>query len=137
MIGILLRCIDKFKRIQTHVEKGSLLVQGEGVDDAIKDVINYMHLINGILTEAERLRVGLVAPELPEVAPKYSWEGESPICVGKDNGFPHEYMDMPKHPGLALYAVFDGNDFANFASDEIWDGYFMMMKNESLPIHDP
>jgi hypothetical protein len=52
--GILLRCIDKFKRIQTHVDKGKLMVEGEGVLDAIDDVINYMILAKGLLIEESR-----------------------------------------------------------------------------------
>ena len=44
-IGILIRCMDKFKRIQTFIEQGKLEVKGEAVDDAIKDVINYLVLL--------------------------------------------------------------------------------------------
>lgn len=43
--GILLRVIDKIKRIQSFDEKGELKVKGEGVRDAVMDVINYMILL--------------------------------------------------------------------------------------------
>jgi len=52
-IGILLRSMDKFKRIETYVKDGKLLVEGEGVDDAIKDVINYMILLYGLILEKQ------------------------------------------------------------------------------------
>ena len=50
IIGILMRSIDKFKRIETFVAKGELLVEGEGVYDAFDDVINYMVLGRGMIT---------------------------------------------------------------------------------------
>jgi len=56
IIGILIRCIDKFKRIQTHTTKGALLVEGEGVLDAFDDVINYMILAKGIIMEEQNQR---------------------------------------------------------------------------------
>lgn len=49
--GILLRSLDKFKRIQTFVEQGTLKVKGESVKDAIMDVINYMHLLHYLIEE--------------------------------------------------------------------------------------
>lgn len=54
VMGILLRCIDKFKRIQTHCTKGKLVVEGEGVLDAVDDVINYMILAKGMLIEESK-----------------------------------------------------------------------------------
>lgn len=43
--GLLLRVLDKIKRIQTFVQKGRLSVQDEGVVDALMDVIGYMTLL--------------------------------------------------------------------------------------------
>lgn len=54
--GILIRSIDKFKRIQTFIEKGGLAVEGEGVMDAFDDVINYMILSKGIILEEQRTK---------------------------------------------------------------------------------
>ncbi|MFX0022169.1 MAG: hypothetical protein ACFE9S_07570 [Candidatus Hermodarchaeota archaeon] len=48
-IGILVRCMDKFKRIQAFVNTGSLAVKNESVFDAINDVINYMILLKGLI----------------------------------------------------------------------------------------
>lgn len=48
-LGILIRSLDKFKRIQTFINKGTLKVKGESVDDAIQDVINYMILLKGMI----------------------------------------------------------------------------------------
>jgi hypothetical protein len=53
VIGILVRSIDKFKRIQTFVTTGGLAVEGEGVMDAFDDVINYMILAKGIIIEEQ------------------------------------------------------------------------------------
>lgn len=50
-IGILIRSMDKFKRIQTFIEQDTLAVKGESVKDAIQDVINYMHLLNFLISE--------------------------------------------------------------------------------------
>ena len=54
VMGVLLRCIDKFKRIQTHCTRGKLVVEGEGVLDAVDDVINYMILAKGMLIEESK-----------------------------------------------------------------------------------
>ena len=50
-LAILIRSMDKFQRIRTFVEKGTLRVENEGVDDAIMDVINYMVILYGMVTE--------------------------------------------------------------------------------------
>lgn len=52
-IGILIRCMDKFKRIQTFIEQGTLQVKGESVDDAIRDVINYLILLQLYVEEQQ------------------------------------------------------------------------------------
>jgi hypothetical protein len=52
--GILLRVQDKLMRIKTFDEKGELLVQNEGIKDAMIDVINYMALIYGLVKEQSR-----------------------------------------------------------------------------------
>jgi hypothetical protein len=49
--GLLLRVGDKLQRINTFVEKGTLKVDNEGVNDAIEDVINYMILAKGMIVE--------------------------------------------------------------------------------------
>jgi hypothetical protein len=51
IVGILLRMQDKMMRIKTFAEKNQLLVKGEGVQDAILDIINYGILIAGMLEE--------------------------------------------------------------------------------------
>jgi len=51
VIGILMRTMDKFKRIQTFVERGELRVDGEGVRDAVEDSVNYLILAYGIILE--------------------------------------------------------------------------------------
>jgi hypothetical protein len=53
VLGILLRVQDKIKRIQSYIEQGELKVQGEGVEDAIQDTINYMILACGIIRSQE------------------------------------------------------------------------------------
>ena len=51
VVGILIRCGDKFQRLRTFVECGELLVKGESCLDAVNDVINYMILAKGMLME--------------------------------------------------------------------------------------
>ncbi len=48
-LGVLVRVMDKLKRIQTFVTKGDLEVKSESVDDAISDIVNYMILVQGLI----------------------------------------------------------------------------------------
>ncbi len=52
VISILVRSIDKFQRIRSFVERGELKVKGESVDDAIRDVVNYMILAQGLIQDS-------------------------------------------------------------------------------------
>lgn len=52
-VGIVLRIGDKLQRIRTFAERGELQVDGEGLRDAVLDVINYSILAYGLLTEAD------------------------------------------------------------------------------------
>jgi len=54
--GVLVRCIDKFSRITTFIEKGDLLVVNESVEDSIVDIINYMVILKGMIIEDARIR---------------------------------------------------------------------------------
>jgi hypothetical protein len=56
--GLMIRCQDKFQRLRTFIQTGSLAVHGEGWRDAILDVIGYMTLLNGMMTERERMLAG-------------------------------------------------------------------------------
>jgi len=49
--GILMRMTDKLSRISSFDTRGELLVQGEGVEDALIDLINYSVLIAGMIQE--------------------------------------------------------------------------------------
>ncbi len=53
-IGILIRGLDKFKRIQTFINKGTLEVKGESVEDALIDIINYTCLLAGLIESRKR-----------------------------------------------------------------------------------
>lgn len=50
--GMQMRQLDKIKRVHTYVEKGALRVEGESVEDAILDQINYLVLQYGYLVES-------------------------------------------------------------------------------------
>jgi len=50
-LGIMMRCLDKFKRIEAFVNTGTLAVKDEPVRDAVVDVINYMVLLAGLMEE--------------------------------------------------------------------------------------
>jgi len=54
VIGLLMRCMDKFQRIRSFVSTGTLAVKSESVEDAIRDVINYMILLHGMIVEEAR-----------------------------------------------------------------------------------
>lgn len=49
--SVLVRCVDKFKRITSYLDRGDLKVKDEPVEDAIHDVINYMVLLKGLLED--------------------------------------------------------------------------------------
>jgi hypothetical protein len=50
-VGIMLRMGDKMQRIRTFAERGELKVDGEGLEDAVVDCINYAVLAYGLLLE--------------------------------------------------------------------------------------
>jgi len=47
--SVLVRCIDKFKRIESFLDRGDLKVEDESVEDAIHDIINYMVLLKALV----------------------------------------------------------------------------------------
>ena len=49
--GILLRVTDKLQRIRAFIKNGVLAVEGESVDDACDDIVNYAILMKGLLRE--------------------------------------------------------------------------------------
>lgn len=49
--GLMVRTGDKMQRIRTYLNRGELVVEGEGFEDAIHDVIGYMLLLKGMLVE--------------------------------------------------------------------------------------
>ncbi len=51
--GFLVRVIDKVSRLSTFVQAGELKVENEGYEDAILDIINYMILMSGFLSDKE------------------------------------------------------------------------------------
>lgn len=51
ILGLLIRCMDKFQRIRSYINNGRLEVADESVYDAISDVRNYMVLCRGLIDE--------------------------------------------------------------------------------------
>lgn len=49
--GILIRMMDKIKRIQAFDEKGYCEVKDESIEDTIKDLINYSVLVKAAIME--------------------------------------------------------------------------------------
>ena len=49
--GFLVRVIDKVSRLSTFVEAGKLKVENESYNDAIVDIINYMVLFSGYISD--------------------------------------------------------------------------------------
>lgn len=52
-IGFLVRILDKIQRLKTYALAGRLAVPGEGVNDALHDIINYCILLKGYLANKE------------------------------------------------------------------------------------
>jgi len=52
--GILIRMLDKMRRVQSFVERGDLNVKGEPVEDACDDLVNYAILLKGELSDRDR-----------------------------------------------------------------------------------
>ena len=50
-LALLVRMLDKLKRMQTFAEQGQLKVKDESVRDAVIDVINYSVLFYGLTKE--------------------------------------------------------------------------------------
>lgn len=57
-IGVLIRIMDKFKRIESYIRKGELKVEDEGVLDSLEDSINYIILIYGMIKDRQNGQSG-------------------------------------------------------------------------------
>jgi len=65
--GIMLRVLDKIQRINSFTNDGELQVEGETVDDACEDIVNYAILAKAMLKEqrakaSEEAREALTTP---------------------------------------------------------------------------
>lgn len=49
--GIILRVTDKLQRVRAFIKNGVCAVDGESVDDACDDLVNYAILMKGLLRE--------------------------------------------------------------------------------------
>lgn len=80
-LGLLIRVLDKVKRMETFVRSGTLLVPGEGFEDAVVDVINYMVLLAGMVEDRRSHQTGettqvlkITTPVNPETCPYFGME---------------------------------------------------------------
>lgn len=64
LVGLFIRMGDKFQRIKAFARTGKLAVPGEGVEDAIKDIMGYSLIALGLLSE--RNPGGTVTQPQPE-----------------------------------------------------------------------
>ena len=48
-VGILIRMSDKLSRLQSFASRGELAVKGEGVRDALIDIVNYAALLGAYI----------------------------------------------------------------------------------------
>jgi len=53
-VGILVRILDKFSRINTFVKKGVLLVEDEKIEDTCIDAANYFILLSAYITSKKQ-----------------------------------------------------------------------------------
>ena len=51
VMGIILRSTDKLQRVRAFIKNGVCAVDGESVDDACDDLVNYAILMKGLLRE--------------------------------------------------------------------------------------
>ena len=49
--GVLVRMADKMKRLTTFADCGRLVVENEGAEDAVLDIMNYAIILAGIIRE--------------------------------------------------------------------------------------
>ena len=59
-LGLLIRAQDKMMRLNSYIQNGALLVEGEGFEDAIEDVIGYMLILRAWLSKDSGLRNDMV-----------------------------------------------------------------------------
>lgn len=77
MQGFLVRMNDKISRVSSFVEKGTLSVKDESVQDTLLDLANYSILMLGFIT-SEKERLNVIVPKSP---PKVTTgAGEVPDC---------------------------------------------------------
>ncbi len=65
VLGILMRMMDKFKRVETYVKLGDLAVNDESVEDSLDDCINYIILAKGMVREQQEERAKNVTSQRP------------------------------------------------------------------------
>jgi len=63
--GIVLRVTDKLQRIRAFIANGVLAVDGESVDDACDDIVNYAILMKGLLREEREKKAKLELKDWP------------------------------------------------------------------------
>jgi len=63
--GILLRVTDKLQRIRAFIKNGVTAVEGETVDDACDDIVNYAILMKGLLREQREKDIKREGPDWP------------------------------------------------------------------------
>lgn len=63
--GIVLRVTDKLQRIRAFLANGVLAVDGESVDDACDDIVNYAILMKGLLREEREKKAKLKLKDWP------------------------------------------------------------------------
>lgn len=64
--GVLIRVMDKIKRLLNYLESGEFKVNDEGVNDMIVDTINYLVLVYAIM----QVRAGTLPPDGDLVLPE-------------------------------------------------------------------
>lgn len=65
-LGILIRTLDKIQRLRSFIVNGQLQVKDEPVDDAIRDVVNYMVLLKGMIKDKQAVDSTMALKPLEE-----------------------------------------------------------------------
>ena len=107
-LGIILRVLDKVKRIQTFIKKGELQVKGEPVKDAIIDIRNYFVLLAGMIEDR---------PERVEKAEKLQTSQVKYINQSEEKRYGRTKQNFLDDCQLGIFRLFNTDELEEMFGD--------------------
>jgi hypothetical protein len=102
LIGLLVRVEDKMQRLKSFASMGKLQVEGEGPEDALRDVIGYSCIALAMLSEGRKEFMGSVTVIPDSLANAelglvglWMYDSEYEKCIA-DGYTPQDIVDMLK-----------------------------------------